>query len=34
MIIEYYSADDLSRIMDMLDNIDLERNSEKPKLEY
>ena len=34
IIIEYYSSDDLSRIMDMLDNIDLERNSEKPKLEY
>ena len=34
IIIEYYSADDLSRIMDMLDNIDLEQNSSKPKLEY
>ena len=34
IIIEYYSSDDLSRIMDMLDNIDFERNSEKPKLEY
>lgn len=34
IIIEYYSTDDLSRIMDMLDNIDLEQNSSKPKLEY
>ena len=34
IIIEYYSADDLSRIMDMLDNIDLEQKSSKPKLEY
>lgn len=34
IIIEYYSADDLSRIMDTLDNIDLEKNSSKPKLEY
>ena len=34
IIIEYYSADHLSRIMDMLDNIDLEQNSSKPKLEY
>lgn len=34
IIIEYYSGDDLSRIMDILDNIDLEKNSVKPKLEY
>ena len=34
IVIEYYSADDLSRIMDILDNIDLEHNSAKPKLEY
>lgn len=34
IIIEYYSADDLSRIMDMLDNIDLEQNFSKPRLEY
>lgn len=34
IVIEYYSGDDLSRIMDILDNIDLEKNSTKPKLEY
>lgn len=34
IVIEYYSGDDLSRIMDILDNIDLEKNSVKPKLEY
>ena len=34
IVIEYYSADDLSRIMDILDNINLENNSIKPKLEY
>lgn len=34
IIIEYYSSDDLSRIMDILDSIDLEQTSIKPKLEY
>lgn len=34
IIIEYYSSDDLSRIMDILDSINLEQTSIKPKLEY
>lgn len=34
IIIEYYNSDDLSRIMDILDSINLEQTSIKPKLEY
>ena len=34
IVIEYYSADDLSRIMDMLEKIHEKENSTSPTLEY
>ena len=34
IVIEYYSTDDLERIMDMLDSIDTNKSYRAPKLEY
>lgn len=34
IVIEYYSSDDLERIMDMLDSIDINKSYREPKLEY